>query len=678
LALKGARDRRRLIRDFSGSDRAVTDYLVEAVLNRLKPDMQEFLMVTALLDRMCVDLCREVTGRDDCQALLDRIEADNLFLLPLDREHKWYRYHHLFADFLRARITARHPKRVRRCCALASDWFARRGYDSEAIRYGFAAGDFERVADLIESGWEDLVQNRGEHATLLDWMRRLPETHIDARPRLRIAHAWSLTFTRRYAEAEQELKKLDASPERKTGLASTDPSALRAVEMIRCVLYALSDRTERCFSASNDWLRRWTDSPPFETGTVSSTLAYTCVARRDFEHVRAALQKARAAFEDCSGHYGIAWNDAMEGITLIQEGRPQEATTVYRRGLALAERELGSYSYAGSMLSVLLSEALYELDELDEAREQLDAGFALVDDHGAVETALAGYVTRARLLCHQDRCEDMDLGLVEGQHLGERLGLLRLSVSLAAERIALNLRCGGVDKAYSIAQASGFLAPQARQPWSAEPDMEAIRETVQFARARLWTATGEADRAVKTLGGLATRARKRGWNRRLIELLAARTIAYERCGNRKHAFRTLDAAVRLAASGGFVRVFLDAGPALGDLIEEMNESRPAVPGTSETVVRTVLARLTRSTSGATGTIIDPAAPASDETQGDALTRRETEILKLLAEGLSNQELAKTLFVSETTVKWHLSNVYAKLGVRNRTSAVGQARQRLLI
>ena len=677
LALNDTRDLGRLIREFSGSDRAITDYLGEAVLSRLGPQTRDFLLVTSVLDRMCADLCGKITGRDDCQRLLEQIEAENLFLLPLDREHKWYRYHHLFADFLHTRLAVQQPHRVRSCYQVASEWFAEHGYVSEAIRYAFLAEDFDRVGDLIENTWEDLVERRGEHATLLDWMRRLPDAQVDVRPQLRVAHAWSLTLTRQYKRAERELEKLDASPERKSGLASRDPAALRAVEMIRCVLYALTDQTARCLSASNAWLDRWSDAPWFEIGSVCSTLAYTCVTRRKFEQGRAALRRARTAFESCYGYYGIAWADAMGGLLLMDESRPRDATAVYRHGLAAAERELGPCSYGRSMLSTLLAEALYEQDELDEARVHLEAGFPLVDEHGVVETAQAGYVTRARLLCHEGRCEEMDLGLIDGCRLGERLGLQRLSTLLAAERISLELRCGEVGKAYAIAQTMGFLGPQTAKPGLTDSD-DATRDIVQLVRARLWTASGEPTRAVSTLGTLATRLRKRGWNRRLLELLIVRTIAYERCGNRKMALRALDTGVRLAASGGAVRVFLDAGPVIGVLLEEMSDSRAQAPGEDEAAIRVLLEKLTRRVSPVAGEVTETIEPAVDGSRTNILTRRETEILKLLAKGLSNHELAGTLFVSETTVKWHLSNLYAKLGVRNRTSAVDHGRQHSLI
>ncbi|MCC7411628.1 MAG: winged helix-turn-helix transcriptional regulator [Gammaproteobacteria bacterium] len=682
LALKGTQDRKRLIREFSGSDWAVTDYLGEAVLSRLPSELREFLFSTAMLDRLCADLCARVSGRADCQQLLERIESENLFLLPLDREHKWYRYHPLFAEFLRTRLAARDPARIRDGNRIASRWFADHGYDTEAVRCAFLAEDFERVGDLVEHVWEDLVQNRGEHATLLDWMRRLPPECLDARPWLRIAHAWSLTFTRQYARAEKELARIDAGAAGTHGSAATDTTVQRAVETIRCVLHALADRTDRCWTASREWLARWPQAPAFETGTVSSALAYACVTRRELGHGLTALATARAAFERCHGYYGIAWDDAIEGLILLERARPADAARTYRRGLESAARVLGSRSYAGSLLAILLAEALYEQDDLPAATAQLEAGFALVDDHGAVETALAGYVTRARLLCHAGRCEEMERVLAEGGRLGERLELPRLSIALAAERVALHLRCGDVDSAAEVARTTGLLDVDKTGRWSPAARSELMLTVIRLAQARLWIATGSANRAVTLLGSLVARARRHEWTRLLVDLLVARAAAQDGCGNDDAALRTLDAALRLAAPGHCIRSFLDAGPAIAALLEEMVRRRPALGGDEEQALRAYLLRLTRERAPvpaaapeATRATPEPGAGAPGT---DTLTRRQIEILKLLAQGLTNQDLARTLFVSETTVKWHLNNLYTKLGVRNRTGAVSRARELSLL
>jgi LuxR family maltose regulon positive regulatory protein len=677
LALKNTQDCSRFIEEFSGSDRAITDYLGEAVLRRLGAEVRDFLLSTSLLERLCADLCREVSGREDSQRLLERIEAENLFLVPLDRERKWYRYHHLFADFLKTRLLAEHPERIRDTYRVASRWFGGHGYAREAIRFAFLGEDFEQAGDLIESVWEDLVQHRGEHATLLDWMRRLPDSCVDARPKLRIGHAWSLTFTRQYAQADKELKKLEDQCNQKGDLdtrnAADRSNILSTVEMIRCVLYALTDKPNQCRAASEGWLERWPDAPWFDIGTVSSTLAYTCMVRHEFERGRDAVAKARAAFENCRGYYGIAWDDAIGGIMLLQQGRLREAVSTYRGGLAFAAKKLGPRSYAGSLLSVLLAEALYERDELDEAKVYLDASFPMVNDHGAVETALAGYVTKARLLYQQGHQEAMEAALVEGERLGERLGLSRLVTSLAAERISLHLRWGGVEKARSLAESSGFFAPQ---------EMSSSEEIAQLVRARLWTAAGEASRAVGVLGELVALARRRGRTRKAIELLVARALAFEQCGSRGAALRTLDAAVRLAAPEGFCRVFLDEGPALRELIEEMIRTRPKVPGEEEKTIVAHLTRLARGSAAEPEALSQaqevPVVPDSTASPMEPLTRREVEVLKLLRTGLSNRDLARTLFVSETTVKWHLRNLYGKLGVRSRTGALARAGQLGLI
>lgn len=728
LALRSTKDRDHFIQEFSGTDRAITDYLGEVVLSRLDPELRSFVLQTSVLDRLCPELCEEITGRAESRLLLERIEAENLFLMPLDRDRVWYRYHSLFADFLRGRMAAEAPETVREAHRAASRWFWRERDYPEAVNYALRAGDAEHAADLVAQCWEDVVERRGEHSTLLRWIEALPAECLETRPELRLAHAWSLIFTRHYARALEELNGLEAS--RRDEIEAAGDGAGRggpldeALAMNRCVLYALTDQPERCRRASEEWLDRWSEASWFNTGTVASALAYSCMVDGDFADARSALARARVAFRSCDAQYGIAWDDGIEGMILLEQGRLRDAVRVGRRGLAHAARTLGVRSYATSMLSVLLAEALYEQGAFEEAKQHLDTGFLFVDEHGAVESALAGYATRAKLLLLRGEIDAMEEVLDAGQELGERLGLTRLVAAIQALRVDAALRLGDVERAHRLAEAAGFLASEGESYGAQWKRIH--REIVQPLRARLWLAEGQAERAIGLLGELVWLMRKRGLARRALALMVARARAYDVARNRAAALRTLGEAVHLAAPEGAAGIFLEWRDALGDLLTEMTRTRPEIPDPDEAAVSELLARVTEPSwdtsgereqegpqetpervsaapgngarrragskdrggrdarpeapprRGAAEADSEPTAAPPAESSLEPLTRREIEILRLLGTGLSNRDLARALFVSETTIKWHLRNLYAKLQVANRTSAVARAQRLELI
>lgn len=196
LALRESGDRGAFLADFSGTDRDITDYLGEQVLDSLRPDLREFLLDTAGLERFCAELCDEVLGRTDSRAMLAEVQSRNLSCSGLYRSRTWFRYHHLFADYLRGRGRERPGDATRAISRRASDWFQRHGLPHEAVRYAFEGQDLERAADLVADFSAELVQHRGEHATLLAWLTRLPQTLVHARPKIRTGHAWSLVLTR--------------------------------------------------------------------------------------------------------------------------------------------------------------------------------------------------------------------------------------------------------------------------------------------------------------------------------------------------------------------------------------------------------------------------------------------------------------------------------------------------
>jgi LuxR family maltose regulon positive regulatory protein len=665
LALRESGDRGAFLAAFSGTDRDITDYLGEQVLDSLRPDLRDFLLDTAGLDRFCAELCDEVLQRGDSHAMLAEIQARNLFLSGLDRSRTWFRYHHLFADYLRGRSQERPGEAARAICLRASDWFNRHRLPHEAVRYAFDGQDVERAADLVAEFSGELVQYRGEHATLLGWLTRLPQALIHARPKIRTGHAWSLVLTRRHAEADQELRALESAC-----ADDGDDDVRCVVEMIRCVYFALSDQPLLAKSASEAWLKSWPRAEAFRTGVVANVLAAGCSATDAFEQGLQALAIARRAFDECGAHYGLAWASALAMVIAMRRGDLPEAMAQARLGLATVEPSLGVASYAGSMLTLLAAEVCYEQGELAQAQRYLDLGLPFIDEHGLVEMSAAGYLTRARLLRLRGDLAAADSCLLEGESLGHRLRLPRLARILAAERCVLRLSVASLDDALKLAQSYGFIGHGGAAPASA---VAAEEDSVGLAILRLRLAQGGGAPVTGALNDALRRAQRDGHQAQQARLLLLRALHQHRAHDPAMALRTLDDALALAARCGLLRSLVDAEPQLLDLVEAIGARRPVAPPGVDDYLRRLLAAAGRPPVAAAA-----AEPARARSEAEELTEREIRILRLLKAGLGNRELAQSLFLSEATVKWHLHNIFAKLGVKNRIGALARAQEKSLL
>ncbi len=603
--------------------------------------------------------------------MLDEVQARNLFLSGLDRSRTWFRYHHLFAEYLLGRGKQRNAGAARSICLRASQWFRRHHLPHEAVRYAFDSGDIEYAADLVAEFSSELVQYRGEHATLLNWLSRLPEALVHERPRIRTGHAWTLVLTRRHAEADAELQALENS------YAGEDESDIRSVvEMIRCVYYALSDQPLMARSASEAWLRDWPRAAAFPTGVVANVLAAGCCVTDDFERGVQALAIARRAFEECAAEYGLAWASALITLIAMRQGDFHQALGHARRGLARLEPSLGMSSYAGSMLTLLAADVCYELGMLEQAQSYLDLGRPFMDEHGLVDMSLSGYLTHARLLCLQGDIAGADACLLEGESLGHRLRLPRLVRLLAAERCVLRLSASSFDEALRLAQSYGFVEqPGDPAVWLSEVDRE---DGIELLVLRLRLARRAEPEVLGLLADAVRRAQRNGHRAQLARLLVLRAIHQYRCPERaQEALRTLDGALALAARCGLQRSLLDGNPVFLEMVGAFAATRSAARNdVGDSAPLCYLHQLLQA--GGSSTVAQGAPALRERTRIDELTERELKILRLLKAGLGNRELAQNLFLSEATIKWHLHNIFTKLGVKNRTSALARAQEISLI
>ena len=669
LALTGRTDSEEFIKDFSGTDRDVTDYLGEAVLDQQPEDIKRFLLWTSLLERMNANLANFVLGIDSAQAVLEQVEGQNLFVIPLDRNREWYRYHHLFRDFLNVQLAREYPGIAVEIYQRALTWCLEQGEKREAIKYALRGEIYDQAMELIAGIAKDLLKISGDHWTMLQWVQQLPEDYVSKRPEIAVAYTWSLVFSRHYAEARVLLETLDSHCEQ---LAPESREQLRYdIQLNKCLLESAGDNAEPASRLLKEWLAEHLQADPRDLVTAYVLQAYSALSTFETDLGVAAADKGIAIGADHELGYLEAWPRACAGMLKMQRGDLEDATRHYMAGIELNDRTTSSHSYMGSLNRVLLAEACYERNDLEQAEELLKDRFEYIDNESVVDVAYASYSVLAKL---QFLNADFDAGLGVirlGRESAERARLPRLGVLLSALEIHTLLNAGKSKEAHKLAKACGFVESQASTVYL----RPAIKEVQDFVRAELYLDQKLPKKALPLLEELADRTENSGRLRRLMEVLLLRCRVFHALQQPTVARDDLIRALEIGSEGGLYRTILDASPdILGSIPILLNENRKDLSAQIMKFLGEINEQLLVNNKGEKAVV----EHADSSVLFESLTKRERQMLDRIQTGQTNKEISEELFISEQTVKWHLHQLYQKLGVKNRTSAIVRARNLSLI
>jgi LuxR family maltose regulon positive regulatory protein len=650
------------IAHFAGTDSSLVDYLGEVLLSHLDDRTRTFVFRISMFDRICAPLAAAVGYAEDAEELLQTVRTRNLFLIPLDRSATWVRFHHLVGEFFRERYRRTAPTQASDCLIRGANWLHANGHLEEAVNCMIRAQDWEQATKWVADSVEELVFRRGYHQTILRWMNALPEASVDRYPVIRIQYAFALSFYSRHRECEAQLYRLQRLLQ---NLQARSPDATPMTEELRCAVElqtamaaGLRDEGRRGGELAAAWLAAWPQASLRRKGVMGNVLAFGHKTTGEIARGLAVIVQTRRWLEQDDGFYALAWTHYLEAVLQLKRGGYLEAKLACQNGLELVERELHGHAAHASLFHALLGGIAYEFDDIGRAIEHIEYAMNGVNEYGHADAVIVAYRTQARLQ-RLRADEDSALAILrEGQELGERRALRRVTITLAAEECCGLARAGRYEEARLVAARFAFNDLPASCGASDLLADKAVRATSRILMHQT------PDLVVTALHAGIARSRQLGLSHRLVELLMLRAFAQTQAGNHSIAHADLSEALTIAAPRQYLRVFLDEGPGLARVLADMDpeqlrgsEAAPLARRLQEALIKH-----------------DPHSghPAANTDQ-EALTKREVSILKRLDSGLSNREIAEAIFVSEGTLKWHLHNVYSKLNVRNRAGAMVRAR-----
>lgn len=642
ISIQGCPDTSHFIQSFTGSHHFVLDYLLEEVLRRQPSDIQDFLLRTSILDRLCGPLCEAVLGTsaDSGQAILEHLERANLFIVPLDDERCWYRYHHLFGDLLRRRLEHNlASEQIAELHLRASEWCENKGQMFEAFRHATAANDVERAERLIESQEIGLHLNSVAVAVLA-WLASLPVAVLDAHPLLWVRSATVALVAGQTTGVEEKLEAAEKALQN----IEPDDQARDLIGQIACARATLAltryDPETMLVQA-----RHALEYLPPGNLAFRFTANWALGVAYQFQGDRAAAGQACMEAISISQTSGDIFSTilATSALGQIQELDNQlyRAVDSYQRVLQLT----GDYPLPNvAEICLGLARIYYEWNDLEAAERygQQSLQFARLYDR-VIDRFMISEVFLARLQLARGDVDGAAAALTQVEQTAHQKSFLLRLPEIATVQVPVLLRQGNLAAAVQLAE----------------------RFELPLSHARVLLAQGDASAALALLEPLRQQVEAKGWQDERLKVMVLQAVAYHAQGSNDKALQVLGEALALAEPGGFIRLFVDEGLPMARLLSEA-----AAQGMMPTYVDKLLAAFEAEEQKITDKTNRPPVQSLVE----PLSQRESEILRLIAQGLSNQEIGERLFLALDTVKGHNRRIFDKLQVQRRTEAIARARE----
>jgi LuxR family transcriptional regulator, maltose regulon positive regulatory protein len=638
LALKNLPDPQNFVETFRGSHRYVLDYLAEEVIRQQRDDIRKFLIQTSILERFNAESCEALTGYPDSQGLLSELEQANLFLIPLDDERVWYRYHHLFADFLRTELSKTETEKLYKKAAL---WHEQNDLLSEAVQYAIARGDLEFLADVIDRGLRKRsIWSSGNLTLYATWLDALPPQAFQSRPALSLNASHILYLLGRFDlaekqidQAEQTLHALPSSPEKEQMLA--------LASLYRGTIASVRGDTQQAVEKITIAQERLPQERHLQhaRGFFSLGLAYELSGQSEL-----AVQNYLKSSEEAqsAGVLFLAIH-ALGAAAQVQisQGQLHRAEQACQQAIQIAGgKRLPPLGLAESILGSIA----LERNNLTAAEEFLQNGIALSRRGGLIDDVIIGLSYLARLHAYQGRVSNAFDAVQEANTIIQGYGVERMSMLAAAHIANLQLLTGqeGAARQWAVE----YQAIRAGQP----------HEFADLTLVRVLLKMGDRGNVPSILDAMLKQGQAQGRIRICMEVMILMALFHRAEKDIPAAVDWLSQALGLAAPEGFIRIFLDEGEALLDLLPKARQAAPEL-------VDAIL-----------GSLQAESGKSPLDRLPDPLSEQELRVLGLIVAGNTNREIANELVISVGTAKWHVHNILQKLGVSNRSQAIARARE----
>lgn len=642
----------------------LTDYLGDLLLTQLPENVSEFLLGVAILRRFSVPLAIATTHNADAARMLDDLERRALPLSATGDRQLPYSIHPLVREFLIARLKRDEAALLEQFAERARTWLAERDMIGEAIDLCLDIGDVPGAVTLIDRFALTSARHLGQHSTYLYWCNKLPREQLSRFPRVQIIRMWALGALRCWSEADQILAQLEEDePEDGWGDGSGPGCIAETLDVDKCIQVVLRDKWIESVPLVQRLQRKWPDGDKLNTSMVSLMAGVGEIAQSRFDTALEHLRAGCRGSIQCNAPYVAAWGIMWTVSVLAKQGNYRQGLYEVDEGIAHVSFHLGAQTSGEIMLQAERSFLLYEFNRLDEAAAALERGLTAVIDQNSVDSLIMGYVALARLQNARGEHLDSAETLAEGEIIGWSHELPRLAIALGAERINILLHQGEYEQAAGLWDEMKRTVKE-RAPAGYE---RVMLDKASRIEARLALAKGNPGVAAERLRASLDRAVRTGQKRKQVELLLLQAIATHQLGREDMVTPILRRAVDIAMPQGFVRVFVDEGAAILPLLTRCLEPGGLADG--RPAIREYLGGILQSMN----TLDVAAPPPSANIFMSELTQTEFRIAGLLDSTLTNRQLANVLLITEGTLKWHLKNIYSKLGVSSRLSAIARLR-----
>ncbi len=662
LSMQSCEDIHAFIEAFAGSHHYIIDYLTEEVLKRQSERTRSFLLQTSILNRMCGPLCDAVVEPDsnepdDGQVILEQLERNNLFLIPLDDARLWYRYHHLFSDMLNRHLENLYPHLLNELHLRASRWYEQNGFIPEAINHALLAGAQDWAIKLIEQNGV-LLLIRGEVTTLMKWIGAV-EPYSQTRPWLYIFKAWAYALS-------GELDRVEGVLSTAEGLISSMESSQEVTIMQGTIAAARAHQANLQGDShiAADFARQALKLLP-EVDLISRSLrAVSTSLLGDATAMTGDLEEARQAYIEsaqiCQAagdiHLTIVINSNLANI-LVEQGKLGQAARIYSETLSMATRPDGQKALIAGRLLVELSQVYYEWNQLEDAFQAAEQSLTLCRQWGNMDLQAVGYALLARVEHLHAHPEEAEVAAQAAEQLVNGYDLApRYSIWVKSALARLSITQGNLEHATHLIQRTGITAGIT----GGDAEIPYLLEPVYLVLLRLFLAQKKYNPALRLAQRLVHQAEAGNRIGRVIEVLVLQALIYKGKKDVERALVVLGRALMLAQQEGYVRVFLDEGEPMMMLLYQAKALHVGSSYLSNLLP--VFGADSKKAMPKTQLLIEP------------LTRRELELLKLIEEGYTNQDIADRLVISIPTVKRHISNIYSKLGAKSRTQAISLGKE----